>query len=137
MSREITHQFLTGEFDPGMMLTRERDRDKEKAAEEAELARATAVKVPKTKQIDVEKYEEHLQQAIAFLKDRKKEQQKRDAIRAQNAARALEPADQKLPKRVRRESLGYLSNVKEMTKTITAAIDSLDPECTSTVSETI
>ena len=28
MSREITHQFLTGEFDPGMMLARERDRDR-------------------------------------------------------------------------------------------------------------
>ena len=84
MSREITHMFCTGEFDPAVMIVNERLKAVEDEEKIKKLIKETEVKVPKIKKINLDKYDEIIENAINFLKQQKKEIEVRKKIRDQN-----------------------------------------------------
>ena len=69
MSREITHMFCTGEFDPAVMLVNERHKSLEDEVKIQNLIKETEVKVPKIKKINLDKYDEIIKKAIEFFKE--------------------------------------------------------------------
>ena len=63
MSREITHMFCTGEFDPSVMLVNERHKDEEDKEKIARLIKETEIKIPKLRKVDLDKYDEIIKNA--------------------------------------------------------------------------
>lgn len=101
MSREITHMFCTGEFDPAVMIVNERLKAVEDEEKIKKLIKETEVKVPKIKKINLDKYDEIIENAINFLKQQKKEIEVRKKIRDQNLQTAQKALQEERLDRIR------------------------------------
>ena len=90
MSREITHMFCVGAYDPSIMLANEKLEAQKRKEAESELIKQTSFKMPRTKNVDLQKFDDCIQDALMFLKDRKKEREKRKEIIIKNRERAIQ-----------------------------------------------